>query len=80
MTLFKLICDNKETVVQITPAQALGLEVLLNKSAHGKMWRGLGNVLYEWRQDPLYFCTYVPMEHHITPEQMTWVLENLPLV
>lgn len=76
--MFTLV--NANITVEINHVQALGLELLLNKSIHAKTWRGLGDALFLWRMNPIYIMTDVPIKLNIKREQMTWVIENLSLV
>ena len=62
---------------KINSAQAIDLEIKLNLSTYSKIWRGLGQRLYEWRLSPIYYELSVSNTYSITAEQMMWIKSNI---
>ena len=63
--------------MEISPHQALDLEIKLNKTLNGKKWLMLGNILYIWRINPDYYEINHDRIFNITEEQFDWIKLNI---
>ena len=67
----------KQNTIHLNHNQALDLEIKLNRTVYGKIWRNLGKMLYEWRIDPNFYLISVPKQYNITNEQFQWISSNI---
>nr|QDY51691.1 hypothetical protein 1_76 [Mimiviridae sp. ChoanoV1] len=63
--------------MKISNKQALDLEIKLNKSIYKKKWNKLGDLLYSWRLNPLYYKIKSPLSYCISENQYKWINENI---
>lgn len=63
--------------MKISNKQALDLEIKLNKSIYKKKWNELGDLLYSWRINPLYYKIKSPLSYCISENQYKWINENI---
>ena len=62
--------------MKISSKQALDLENKLNLSEYSKEWCKLGDILYKWRLDPVYF-EVKEISYKITLKQFEWINLNI---
>jgi len=60
----------------ISPNEALDLELKLNKSAYGTIWRNLGDMLYACRLNPN-LVRVTQTVFTITADQALWINQNI---
>ena len=63
--------------MKISTKQALNLEIKLNKSEYGKSWRKLGDLLFDWRLNPLYYKIKSPLSYKVSKKQLEWIENNI---
>ena len=63
--------------MEISPQQALDLEIKLNLTSNGRKWLLLGNILYAWKINPKYYEISHDISFNITDEQLEWINKNI---
>ena len=63
--------------MKISTKQALDLEIKLNQSEYRKSWKNLGDLLFDWRLNPLYYKIKSPLNYKVTKNQYNWIKNNL---
>ena len=63
--------------MKISTKQALDLEIKLNHSEYGKNWRKLGDLLFDWRLNPLYYKIKSPLSYKVSKKQYHWIKNNI---
>ena len=63
--------------MKISTKQALDLELKLNQSEYGKSWRKLGDLLFDWRLNPLYYKIKSPLSYKVNKKQYHWIRNNI---
>ena len=63
--------------INISSEEALKLEIKLNLNSFSKKWKKLGNVLFNWRNDPEYFIIHQQPFYLISEQQFEWIYTTL---
>jgi hypothetical protein len=63
--------------MKISTKQALNLEIKLNQSNFAKLWGKLGDLLFEWRLNPLYYKIKSPLSYKVSKKQLEWIENNI---
>tara|TARA_Y200000002_G_scaffold370292_1_gene365590 strand:+ start:1122 stop:1358 length:237 start_codon:yes stop_codon:yes gene_type:complete len=63
--------------MKISNKQALDLEIKLNKSIYSHKWKKIGDILFDWRLNPLYYKIKSPLSYVVTKEQYNWICLNI---
>ena len=68
--------ESADNVINLSPSEALKLELKLNTSIYGKSWCSLGDILYNCRLNP-HTHQVEKTIYNISQEQANWIKSNI---
>jgi hypothetical protein len=71
---YTVFCQNDKTKFKhISPSQAHSLEIILNKTQYSREWIKLGDMLFKWRINPIYYQMNDDYHYMVSNAQFNWI-------